>query len=126
MTEPKEFYQQAMQAYGQEKYEESIGLYRKALEGKPEWTDAMLGLAMAEMNSGKLDDAIATCEGIIKVEKNNAFAYSTMSMCYQKKDMIPEAEDAQAKARMISWREELKNNPDAPPPAGPGEMRVIQ
>ena len=31
-----------------------------------------------------------------------------------------------AEARMISWKDELKENPDAPPPAEPGSMNVVQ
>ena len=39
---------------------------------------------------------------------------------------IPEAETAQSKARMISWKEELKTNPKAPPPSAPPGMNVVQ
>ena len=40
--------------------------------------------------------------------------------------MLDEAEKEAAKARMISWKEELKTNPDAPPPTPPGGMNVVQ
>ncbi len=39
---------------------------------------------------------------------------------------IEDAEREGAKARMISWKEELKKNPDAPPPGPAGSMDVIQ
>ena len=37
-------------------------------------------------------------------------------MFYQRKGLIPEAEKEQAKARMLNWKQELKTNPNAPPP----------
>ena len=42
------------------------------------------------------------------------------------KRLIELAEKEGAEARMISWKDELKENPDAPPPAEPGSMNVVQ
>ena len=42
------------------------------------------------------------------------------------KRLIELAEKEGAQARMISWKEELKTNPDAPPPSTPGDMNVVQ
>ena len=47
-------------------------------------------------------------------------------MFFQRKGDIEEAEKEGAKARMLSWKEELKKNPDAPPPGPAGSMDVIQ
>jgi len=113
-------FKNAMKLFGEERYPEAIVEYQRALDEQPEWTDAMLGLGVAQMNDGRFDDCIATCMKILELDGDHAFAHSTLSMCYQRKGMIPEAEQWQAKARMISWREELKNNPNAPPPTAPG------
>ena len=45
-------------------------------------------------------------------------AFTSLSMCLQRMNRIEEAEKAQAKARMLSWKQELKTNPNAPPPSG--------
>jgi Tfp pilus assembly protein PilF len=81
---------------------------------------------MAYMNEGKLDDAIRVGNEIVAIDANDAFAHTSLSMFYQRKDMIDEAEKEAAKARMISWKEDLKKNPDAPPPGPAGSMDVIQ
>ena len=59
-------------------------------------------------------------------EPDDAFAYTSLSIFLQRKGLVPEAEKAAAKARMISWKEELKKNPNAPPPGPPGSMNVVQ
>ena len=42
------------------------------------------------------------------------------------RELIDLAEKEGAKARMISWKDELKTNPDARPPGPAGSMDVIQ
>ena len=48
------------------------------------------------------------------------------ALAYYGIDSIEAAEKEGAEARTISWKEELKENPDAPPPAEPGSMNVVQ
>jgi tetratricopeptide (TPR) repeat protein len=156
MTQRTEFYKQGMALFGQNKFEEAIGAYSQALEASPDWTEAMHGLAMAQMQANRVDDAIATGKRIASIDKNDAFAHTSLSMFYQRKSQIIErdamrrreagsitpeelesaradaaelvrlAEEESAKARMISWKEELKKNPNAPPPGPAGSMDVIQ
>ena len=63
---------------------------------------------------------------IVELDPDDAFAHTSLSMFYQRKGMIDEAEAEGAKARMLSWKEELRKNPDAPPPGPAGSMNVIQ
>jgi hypothetical protein len=53
---------------------------------------------------------------------NDAFALTTLSIFLKHHGKIPAAEKAEAKVRMFSWEGELKRNPNAPPPAGPGAV----
>ena len=55
---------------------------------------------------------------------DDPFVYTSLSIFLQRQGKIPEAEAAAAKARMLSWKEELKKNPNAPPPEG--GFKVIQ
>ena len=127
MTDPKlEHYKTGMNLFAQQKFAEAVAEYEKALEHDPDWTEALHGLAMAQMHLGKLDEAIATGERIVKLDPNDPFAYTSLSMFYQRKGDIDEAEKQQAKARMASWKQELKTNPDAPPPTDPGGISVVQ
>lgn len=126
MDERTEHYMKGLALFGEDKPTEAIEAYKKALEVSPGWTEAMHGLAMAHMNAGQLDDAIRVGNEIVAIDSNDAFAHTSLSMFYQRKGMIDEAEKEAAKARMISWKEELKKNPNAPPPGPAGSMDVIQ
>ena len=126
MSDALEHYKKGLELFGQDKHKEAIAEYEKALAVKPGWTDAMHALAMAHMSQGTLDDAIRIGNEIVALDSNDAFAHTSLSMFYQRKGMIEEAEKEAAKARMISWKEELKKNPNAPPPGPAGSMDVIQ
>ena len=127
MTDDRtQWYMEGLKLFGEGKHKEAIAAYGKALEISPDWTEALHGLAMAHMNNGTLDEAIAVGKRIVELDPNDAFAHTSLSMFYQRKDMIEEAEKEAVKARMISWKEELKKNPNAPPPGPAGSMDVIQ
>lgn len=126
MADAKTHYLAGLKFFGQNKFEEAIVEYTQALAAKPDWTDAMNALATAESKLGRHEAAIATIERAIALDPNDAFAFTSLSIFLQRMGKIPEAETAAAKARMISWKEELKKNPNAPPPKGAGEMNVVQ
>jgi len=126
MTDRKTHYLAGLKLFGQDRHAEAIEEYKQALELSPDWTEAMHALATAYSKLGRQDEAIEVVQRIIELEPEDAFAYTSLSIFLQRKGLIPEAEQAAAKARMISWKQELKNNPDAPPPAPPGGMNVVQ
>lgn len=126
MADAKSHYLAGLKLFGQNKFEEAIGEYTQALAAKPDWTDVLNALATAQSKLGRHDDAVATINRAIALDPNDAFAFTSLSIFLQRQGKIPEAETAAAKARMISWKEELKKNPNAPPPMGPGEMKVVQ
>lgn len=119
-------YMEGLALFGKNQHEEALVQYDEALEIDPDWTEAMHGKAMALMRLERYDDAIEVGKRIVELDPNDAFAHTSLSMFYQRKGMIDEAEAEGAKARMISWKEELKQNPDAAPPGPAGSMKVIQ
>ena len=126
MTDRLEHYKAGLKLFGENKHAEAIAEYKRALELSPDWEDALHALAMAYMGAGQFDDAIATGKRILELNPEDAFAHTSLSMFYQRKGMIDEAEAESAKARMASWKQELKTNPNAPPPGPAGSMDVIQ
>ena len=126
MADRTEHYKLGLKLYGQNKHREAIAEYERALAASPGWTEPMHGIALAHMHLGELEQAIAMGQKIVELDPNDAFAHTSLSMFYQRKGLIPEAEKEAAKARMISWKEELKKNPNAPPPGPPGGMHVQQ
>jgi tetratricopeptide (TPR) repeat protein len=126
MADAKTHYLAGLKFFGQNKFEESLAEYAQALALKPDWTDVLNAIATAESKLGRHAEAVATIERAIALDPNDAFAFTSLSIFLQRMGKIPEAETAAAKARMISWKEELKKNPNAPPPMGAGEMKVVQ
>ena len=121
-----EHYKRGLALFGEGRHDDAIAEYERALELSPEWTDAMHGLAIAHMNAGRLDEAIRVGKRIVELDPEDPFAHTSLSMFYQRKGMIDEAEAEGARARMVAWKRELKQNPDAPPPDVPGGIDVTQ
>ena len=126
MSDKIEHYKTGLKLFGENKFEEAIAEYKLALAIDPVWEDGLHAIAMAYMSAGKLDDAIATANHLLTLNPNDPFIHTSLSMFYQRKGMIDEAEEESAKARMASWKLELKTNPDAPPPGPAGNLDVLQ
>ena len=125
MTDRMEHYKRGLALFSEQKPEEAVEEYRKALELSPDWTECMHALAMAISNLGRQEEAIAIGKRIVELDPDDPFAHTSLSMFYMRNNQIPEAEAEGAKARMVSWKQELKTNPDAPPPDD-GPIRVVQ
>ena len=119
-----EHYKNGLALYGQQKYDEAAAEYAKALEERPDWTDCLQALGMAHLNAGKHDVALEILLRVTELAPDDPLAFTSLSMAYVRMEKIEEAEKAQAQARLLSWKQELKTNPDAPPPAG--DMPVSQ
>ena len=125
MTTHLEHYKRGMSLFGSNKFEEATVEFLKALELRPDWLEALHGLATVQSRAGDQDAALRTIARVIELDADDPFAYTSQSIFYQRKGLIPEAEKAQAKARMANWKRELKTNPNAPPP-DTGPMKVVQ
>ena len=114
----RDHYRQGLDLYGKRAYPEAVEAYRRALAEQPDWSDCLQAMGMAQMHSGRLQEALATLERVTQLAPEDPLAFTSLSMCLQRLDKIPEAEKAQSQARLLSWKQELKLNPNAPPPSG--------
>ena len=48
---------------------------------------------------------------LAEIEPDDVLAHTSLSVLYQKKGMIPEAEAEGAKARVLGWKQQLKKQP---------------
>lgn len=104
----EEYFEQAVNAFGDDSLDDAIRLYQKALELDPRYQDALHGLGMAQLQAGQIDDAILTAKRLIEIDPDDILAHTSLSMFYQAKGMIPEAEQEGAKAKILGWKQELK------------------
>lgn len=125
MTTIGDILREGLGLYGKGEYAQAVEVFQRGLDQNPESTDLMLHLGMSQMNAKQLEAALATLEKLTGLVPEDPMGFTSLSMCLQRMDKIEEAEKAQAQARLLSWKQELKTNPNAPPPDD-GPMRVQQ
>jgi tetratricopeptide (TPR) repeat protein len=70
----------------------------------------MHGLARAYQDLGRFDESIAISQRLVEADPDDILAHTSLSIAYQKKGMIPEAEAEANKARILGWKKELKES----------------
>ena len=108
MPDKEDLYDNAVDLFADDKFDEAIELYRQALALDPKFGDAAHGLALCYKSKGDLDAAIETMNQYIAHEAEDILAFTNLSMFYQQKGMIKEAETAGAEARRLDWKRQLK------------------
>ena len=103
----EEQYNQGMEFFAQDKLDEAIGAYQRALQEDPNYVDALHALAMTYAHQEKLDEAIAIAKRLIEVAPDHELAYTSLSIFYQQKGMIAEAEHVAAQGRTLGWKRQL-------------------
>ena len=101
-------YYSALDLYAAGQHEDAILQYRKAIELDATFTDAMHGLARAYQDLNRLDDAIEVAKRLSALDPSDILAHTSLSILYQKKGMVPEAEEEGNKARILGWKQQLK------------------
>jgi tetratricopeptide (TPR) repeat protein len=90
--------------------EAAIAAYQESIAADPAFTEAMHGLARALQDLQRYDEAIAVALGLAELDPDDVLAHTSLSVLYQKKGMIPEAEAEGAKARVLGWKQQLKKS----------------
>ncbi len=104
----EEHYYAGTDFFGERKYAEAVAEYRKALELDPKFSDALHGLAQAYHAQQDFDLTIETGQRLLELDPEDVLAWTTISRAYQRKGMVPEAEAAGNKARILGWKHELR------------------
>src|SRR5436309_3572082 len=106
----EEFFEQAVNAFGDDKLDEAIDNYKKALQIDANYQDALHGLGMALFNSGRVDEAIATAKRLVEIDEDDILAHTSLSKFYQSQNRIEEAEKEGNAARILGWKQELRKD----------------
>lgn len=104
----EDYYNQGMESFVQDRLDEAIEAYQKALQSDPDYADALHALAMAYANQDRLDEAIEIGKKLIEVSPDDELAHTSLSIFYQRKGMIAEAEHIAARARTLGWKRQLE------------------
>ena len=86
----------------------AVAVYQESLAADPTFTEAMHGLARALQDLQRYDEAITVAQRIAELDPDDVLAHTSLSVLYQKKGMIAEAEAEGAKARVLGWKQQLK------------------
>jgi len=89
-------------------HEQAVEQYRQSVEADPKFTDALHGLSRALQDLNRFDEAIAVARKISEIDPDDILAHTSLSILYQKKGMVPEAEAEGNKARVLGWKQQLK------------------
>jgi Flp pilus assembly protein TadD len=79
-------------------------MYREALELDPKLALAWNALSMALRQQGDLDAAIEAGVKLIELEPDDPLSHTNLSILYQMKGMVPEAEDEKAQAMQLEMK----------------------
>ncbi len=106
----EDHYYAALDLVAEGEQERALAEYQQSLAADPVFTEAMHGMARTLQDLNRLDEAIAVAKRIAELDPDDVLAYTSLSVLYQKKGMIPEAEAEANKARILGWKQQLKKS----------------
>jgi tetratricopeptide (TPR) repeat protein len=106
----EDVYYSALDLMAEGQLEKAVAGYQEAIHIDPTFTEAMHGLARALQDLERFDEAIEVAKKIAEIDADDVLAHTSLSVLYQKKGMIPEAEAEGAKARVLGWKQQLKQS----------------
>jgi Flp pilus assembly protein TadD len=104
----EDHYYAALDLVAEGEQEQALAEYQRSVASDPTFTEALHGMARALQDLNRLDEAIAAASRIAELDPDDVLAHTSLSVLYQKKGMIPEAEAEANKARILGWKQQLK------------------
>jgi Flp pilus assembly protein TadD len=104
MSEARTHYKTGIDHFAHGRVAEAIESYRKALALNESLAMAWNGLAMALARQGDLDGAIEAARRYADLDPDEPLAHTSLSMLYQQKGLIPEAEHEKALSMQLQMK----------------------
>jgi Flp pilus assembly protein TadD len=98
----------ALDAMAQGDPASAVPLFERIVTVDPTHTEATHGLIRALEDAGRIDDALRITQQLIAAHPEDVLALTRLSMLYQHKGMVPEAEAAATRAKILGWKEQLR------------------
>jgi len=99
-----------MELFAQDQLDEAVLAFQRALDEDPSYADVLHALAMTYAHQEKFDQAIEIGKRLIEAAPEDELAHTSLSIFYQQKGLIAEAEAVAAKARTLGWKRQLSEN----------------
>ncbi len=106
----EEHFYTALDFFAQGKHNEAIKEYHAAIDADPTYTDALHGLARIYQDLDRYDEAIAIAQKLADLDPEDVLPHTSLSILFQKKGMIAEAEAEANRARVLGWKQQLKQS----------------
>jgi Flp pilus assembly protein TadD len=87
---------------------------RDCLEADPGMLDAMHGLIRALQEQSAFDAAIAVAQRLLELDPDEVLAHTSLSILYQHKGLIAEAEAEGLRAKLLGWKKQLQQQKTTP------------
>jgi tetratricopeptide (TPR) repeat protein len=110
MATSEQLYDQAVDCVAEGRLDEAIEKYRAALALTPAFADAWEGLSMALADKEMWPEAIEAAKRVVELDPDEQLGYTNVSRIYQRAGNVPEAEAWAAKARVLDWKAQLKQD----------------
>ena len=101
MPTEAELYDAALTHFAENNLEAAVNGFKKLTDTYPDYIEGFLGLGHAYERLNLYDEAIRAIQKAIAINPKDPLAYTSLSVCYQRKGMIQEAEDAMAKSQQL-------------------------
>jgi Flp pilus assembly protein TadD len=105
MSEARTHYKAGIEHFASGRTAEAVDAYRRALALNEHLAMAWNGLAMALAKQGDLDGAIDAARRYAALDPDEPLAHTSLSMLYQQKGMIPEAEQEKALSMQLQMKQ---------------------
>ncbi len=104
----EDHYYAALDLMGDGRTEAAVTELRRSIDADPTFTDSLHALTRALEDLGRYDEAIEIALKLAQFDPDDVLPHTRLSILYQKKGMIPEAEAEGNKARILGWKQQLK------------------
>lgn len=104
MSGVRALYREAFEHFANDRLDEAIAGYRRAIEADDSFALAWNGLSMACRQKGDLDAALEAARKLVELEPEDPLSHTNLSILLQTMGRIPEAEDAKARAAQLQLK----------------------
>ena len=106
MPDARALYREGFKHFADDRITEAVDCYQRAVDAEPDLAIAWNGLSMTLRRKGDLDGAIEAGLKMVQLEPDDPLSHTNLSILYQAKGMIQEAEDEKALAMQLQLKTE--------------------